>query len=202
MDMSKTENNVKQSETKTRARTRMRRRLVIAGLLAVPLVTALALAPYWGDWMIARVNRPDGDASDFIKIYQQFLNDIEANRLDVAYRSTTADFQSRVSQQEFELAARRYAAFKGKPDTRGIEAESSGPAGGDHRGVNRMVFSSTMEDREGARRTLSITVEQQDPVLDREPAQPRVDNFEVTDSPEPDAVRQAGQDQTNRPAAL
>jgi hypothetical protein len=200
--MSNSANNVNQSETKTRARARMRRRLVLAGILAVPLLTAVASAPYWGDWMIARHNRPDGDASDFVKIYQQFLNDIEANRLDVAYHSTTAAFQSRVSQREFELAARRYAAFKGKPDTRGIEAESSGPAGGNHRGVNRMVFKSTMEDNEGTRRRVSITIEQQDSLLDRQPAQPQISDFTLTDVPRIDDTRQAGQDQTNHAAAL
>ena len=199
--MSNTANDVSQSETKTRARARMRRRLVIVGLLAVPLLMAVALAPYWGDWMIARVNRRDGDASDFLKIYQQFLNDIEANRLDVAYHSTTADFQSRVSQEEFERAARRYAAFKGKPDTRGIEAESSGPAGGDHRGVNRMVFKSTMEDNEGTRRQVSVTIQQQDSLLDRQPAQPRISDFTLTDVPKFDDVRQAEQDQPNHTAA-
>ena len=200
--MSNTPNDISQSETKTRARARMRRRLVLAGILAVPLLTAVALAPYWGDWMIARVNRRDGDASDFVKIYQQFLNDIEANRLDVAYRSTTAAFQSRVSQDEFELAARSYAAFKGKPDTRGIEAESSGPAGGSHRGVNRMVFKSTMEDNEGTRQRVSITIEQQDDLLGRQPAQPRISDFTLTDVPRIDDTRQAGQGQTNHDAAL
>jgi hypothetical protein len=177
IDMSNTANDLNQSEIKTRARARMRRRLIIAAILAVPLLMAVASAPYWGDWLIARVNRRDGDASDFVKTYQRFLNDIEANRLEVAYHSTTAAFQSRVSQPDFELAARRYAAFKAKPDTRGIEAESSGPAGGSHRGVNRMVFKSTMEDDEGTRQRVSITIEQQDDLLGRQPAQPRISDF-------------------------
>ena len=88
-----------------------------------------------------------------------------------------------MSQADFDSAARRYAAFKGKPDTRGIEAESSGPAGGTHRGVNRMVFKSTMEDNEGTRQCVSITIEQLDGLLDRQPAQPQISDFTLTAVP-------------------
>ena len=163
--MSNAENEGRQSA----ARTRLRRRLTIGGLLILLLLLAPAPVKYWIDWNMARVDRRDTESSDYLKAYQTFLEDLDADRLDAAYRSTTAAFQKRVSREQFEQTAQRYLAFNRKPDARGVESGSSGPAGGDHRGPNRMVFTHTLEDQEGTRRQSSITVEQQDSLLESRP---------------------------------
>jgi hypothetical protein len=177
--------NAENDDRRAAARTRLRRRLTIGGLLILLLLLAPAPVKYLIDWNMARLDRRDTESSDYLKAYQTFLEDLDADRLDAAYQSTTAAFQKRVSREQFEQTAQRYLAFKRKPDARGIESESSGPAGGDHRGPNRMVFTHTLEDQQGTRRQSSITVEQQDSLLKSRPPPPRVGEFKVSNvSPE------------------
>jgi hypothetical protein len=135
-------------------------RLVIGGLAALLLLVGVGLVYYWVDWQTAR--QRDQNSSDYQKAYQGFLDDIEADRLDAAYRSTAAYFQRQMSQAAFEEKVRRYLAFKRKPGTQVIEGGTSGPTGGDYRGPNRMIFTYTLEDKEGNQLQTSITVVQED----------------------------------------
>lgn len=161
----------------------MRRRLLIAAIVTVPLLVAIVLLPYGIDWARERADHPAGNSSDFLKAYQTFLDDLDADRIDAAYRSTTIDFQRRVSPEQFAETSRRYLAFKRKPDARGIEAESRDSTGGDHTGPSRMVFIHTLEDQAGAQQRAEATLEQEDNILDRRARPPRIAEFKVSEIP-------------------
>src|SRR5262249_3524855 len=122
-------------------------------------------------------------SSDYQKAHRAFFEDIEAHRLDPAYRSTTASFQRQVSRAAFEERVHRYLAFKQKPGAQGIEAGASSPAGGDYRGPNQMTFTGTWEDGAGNRLQTSITVVQEDSILYRRPPPPRVGEIKVEEVP-------------------
>jgi len=160
---------------------RRKRRLVI-GLVALLLLAGVGLVYYWVDWKTARQGRPQS-SGDYQKVQHAFLDDIEADRLDAAYRSTTASFQRQVSRAAFEERVRRYLAFKRKPGTQGIEGGVSGPTGGDYRGPNQMAFTGAWEDGEGSRLQMSVTVVQEDSILYRRPPPPRVGEFTVEEVP-------------------
>jgi hypothetical protein len=161
---------------------RRNRRLVIGGLVALFLLVGIGLVYYWVDWETARQGRPQS-SSDYQKAHHAFLEDIEADRLDAAYRSTTASFQRQVSRAAFEERVHRFLAFKRKPGAQGIEGGASGPTGGDYRGPNQMTLTGTWEDGAGSRLQMSITVVQEDSILYRRPPPPRVGEFTVEEVP-------------------
>jgi hypothetical protein len=152
---------------------------VIGVLISLPLLVAFGLVYYWIDWNAARADRRYQSSGDYLKVYQAFLENIEADRLEAAYQMTTASFRGRVSQEAFNERARRYSAFKQRPNTRGIEGGASGPVGGDYRGQNQMVFTSTLEDGAGERLQNSIAVLQADSIFYRRPPPPQVGEFTV-----------------------
>jgi hypothetical protein len=152
---------------------------MIGGLIALLLLVAVGLLYYWIDWSAARAERRDQSSADYLKAYQAFLENIDTDRLEAAYQWTTATFRRRVSQEAFNERARRYRAFKKRPDTQGIESGSSGPVGGDYRGPNQMVFTSTLEDGAGKQLQYSITVVQVDSIFYRRPPPPQVGEFTV-----------------------
>jgi hypothetical protein len=149
----------------------------MGGLVALLVLAGVGVIYYLVDWQISRQRDPN--SGDYQKAYQEFLEDIEADRLDAAYHSTTASFQRQVSRGAFEETVRGYLAFKRKPDTQCIEAAASGPAGGDYHGPNRMTFTYTLEDKDKNRLQSSITVLQEDSILYRRPPPPRVAEFTV-----------------------
>jgi hypothetical protein len=161
---------------------RRSRRLVIGGLVALLSLVVIGLVYYWVDWETARQGQPQS-SGDYQKAHQAFWEDIEADRLDAAYRSTTASFQRQVSRAAFDERVRRYLAFKRKPGAQVIEAGASGPTGGDYRGPNQMTFTGTWEDGEGSRLQTLITVVQEDSILYRRPPPPRVGEFTVEEVP-------------------
>jgi hypothetical protein len=165
------------------ARPRRNRQLVIGGLLALFLLVGIGLVYYWIDWHNARQDRRDQSSGGYQNAHHAFLQDIEADRLDPAYRSTTASFQRRVSRAAFEERVHRYLAFTRRPGARGIEGGASGPTGGDYRGPNQMTFTGTWEDGVGSRLQMSITVVQEDSILHRRPPPPRVGEFTVEEVP-------------------
>lgn len=152
-------------------------RFLIGGLVALLILAGVGVIYYLVDWQVSRQGDPN--SGDYQRAYQNFLDHIEADRLDAAYQSTTASFQRQVSRAAFEETARRYLAFKQKPDAQCIEAGTSGPAGGDYHGPNRMTFTCTFEDREKNRLQSSVSVLQEDSLLYRRPPPPRVDEFTV-----------------------
>jgi hypothetical protein len=159
---------------------RLRRLLIIVGLLAVPVLLAVSLLYYYFiDWNAARRDGRAQDSGGYLKAYQMFLENMDADRVEVAYRSTTAAFRRRIDQGTFHERARRYQEFKKKPDTRGSESGASGPVGGDYGGPNRMVFTSTLEDGAGNQLRMSITVAQEDSIFNRRPPSPQVSEFKV-----------------------
>jgi hypothetical protein len=168
----------------SQAGSRRGHRLIIGSLVALLLLSA-GLVYCIVDWTTARRDRRDQTSGDYQKVQLAFLEDIEAERLDAAYQSTTASFQRQVSRTAFEERVQRYLAFKRKPGSQGVESGASGPTGGDYLGPNRMVFTATWEDREGNRLQTSITVVQEDSILARRAPPPRVGEFTV-DSVAPD----------------
>jgi hypothetical protein len=147
------------------------------------LLGGVGLIYYWIDWETARLDRRDQSSGGYQDARRAFLEDIEAGRLDAAYRSTTASYQGQVSRAAFEERARRYLAFVRKPGVQGIEGGASGPTGGDYRGPNRMTFTGTWEDGVGGRLRMSVTVLREDSILHRRPPPPRVGGFTVEEVP-------------------
>jgi hypothetical protein len=164
-------------------RARRNRRLVIGGLLALLLLVGLGLVSYWVDWETARLDRRDQSSGHYQEARLAFLKDIEAGRLDAAYRSTTASFQRQMTRSAFDERVRRYLAFVRRPGARGIEGHASGPTGGDCRGPNKMTIAGTWEDGVGGRLRMSTTVVQEDSILYRRPPRPRVGDFTVEEVP-------------------
>ena len=161
-------------------RPRRRRRLGIAISVALFLLVAVGLVYYWVGWEAARQDRRDESSGGYSKARWVFLEDIEADRLDAAYESTTAAFQKRVSREAFEERVRRYLAFKERPGAQHIGGPVSGPrAGGDPWDPNRMAVTDTWEDGEGNRLQMSITVVHEDSILYRRPPPLRVGEFAV-----------------------
>jgi hypothetical protein len=174
--------NTASHDPRPKAEPQRSRWLVIGGLIVLLLLVGLGLAYYWVDWETARQGWPQS-SGDYQKAHRAFFEDIEADRLGAAYRSTTASFQRQVSRAAFEERVHRYLAFKQKPGAQGIEAGTSGPAGGDYRGPNQMTFTGTWEDGVGSRLQTSITVVQEDSILYRRPPPPRVGEFTVEEVP-------------------
>jgi hypothetical protein len=153
--------------------------LGIGVIVALLLLVAVGLVYYWVDWKDARGDRRDQSSGDYLKTRKTFLEDIEAARLDAAYQSTTPSFQSRVSRGAFEERVGHYLAFQRKPGTQVVAGRASGPIAGDHRGPNRMALTDTLEDGEGNRLQMSITVMYEDSILYRRPPPMRVGEFTV-----------------------
>src|SRR5262245_27697084 len=168
--------NTKPQDPGPSAEPRSSLRLLVAGLAALLMLVGVGLVYYWADWQNARSH--DASSGDYQKVYQRFLEDIEADRLDAAYQSTTTSFQRQTSRATFEERVRRYLAFKRK-FSQVIEAGASGPAGGNYRGPNQMIFTHVFEDKDRNRLQASVTVAQKDSILYRRPPPPQVSEVTV-----------------------
>jgi hypothetical protein len=171
--------NNESNEPLPEARCKRNLRLIIVSLLALVLLAGVGLVYYFVDWQTARTI--DVSSGDYQKVYQRFLEDIEADSLDAAYQSTTASFQRQTSRDTFEKRVRHYLAFKRK-FAQSIEVGSSGPAGGNYRGPNRMSFTHVWEDKDKNRMQVSVSVVQDDSIFYRRPPPPRVGEFTVEDA--------------------
>jgi hypothetical protein len=155
-------------------------RLIAGGIVFLLLLASIGLVYYWVDWRNARADRGDQLAAEYLKTYQTFKEHLEANRLDEAYQLTTPSYQAVVNRDAFVKEMRRYLDFKQKGDAQGVSGHSSGPAGGDVQGPNRMVNTHTLEDRDGNRLSITVTVIQEDSFFSRRPPPPRIEMVSLT----------------------
>jgi hypothetical protein len=108
-----------------------------------------------------------GDVQKGKAAAETFVDDIQSNRVDAAYDSTTAGFQSRMSREEFEELIRKHPELQDPDIVRkqalrpNIETNHSGDNVADIPSFETVPYTCGFESTEGVTMELSLTVTKQ-----------------------------------------
>jgi hypothetical protein len=158
-------------------------RLLVLGGVLLPVAFAAGAFAYYQEWEEARREaRMAAGERDYAPVREAFHGHLLAGRIDDAYESTTTDFKNRVSRDRLAELARRYAAYKNRPDRR-AGAAGAGSSGGGYESLTEYEYA---EVEKGKVVQVSLTIRRaRDSILLRRPPPLQVDDFRVEEQAAP-----------------
>jgi hypothetical protein len=158
-------------------------RLLVLGGVFLPIALSVGAFWYYQEWTEARNKARasnTGPYPEYTPVRQAFYADLLAGRIDVAYASTTADFQTRISRERLAELARKYAAYVNRPE-RDRGPRGVGSSGGFYDYLSEYEYA---EVAKGKIIQVNLTIRRdRDSILLRKPPPLKVDDFKVEEKP-------------------
>jgi hypothetical protein len=160
-------------------------RLLALGAVLLPLALSVGAFWYYQEWREARDKAQasnTGPYPEYTPVRQAFFADLLAGRIDQAYESTTADFQTRISRERLAELARKYAAYVNRPE-RDRGPSGVGSSGGFYDYLSEYEYA---EVAKGTIVQVNLTIRRdRDSILLRSPPPLKVDDFKVEEKAAP-----------------
>jgi hypothetical protein len=157
-------------------------RLLVLAAIALPLVLGALGVLYYIDWKQARDEASEAGTAAHQAPLAAFHADLLAGRTDDAYESTTADFKSRITRDQFGDLAARYVAFENRDKS---ADRGGGASAGSGNGYFTESHYSEVQPGKIVRTTITVRRDR-DSLLFRNPPPLKVDDFQVEEGPAPE----------------